>query len=226
MIVAAAVCPHPPLLFRELTGQRDIAADLRTSCLAVIGSATAGPVDRVVVVGGADTGRGWDAALEPEIRRFTMSGPEAPGLPLSLGVGKRLLAEAGWRGAVDLVSVAWDASATEVETLAGVVDALPGRAALLVLGDGSARRGDKAPGYLDERAFGYDAATARALADGDPAGLLAQDAGLAAELMVGGRAAFAVLGGVAGTRPARPQTELVYQDDPYGVMYFAACWRL
>ena len=37
----------------------------------------------------------------------------------------------------------------------------PGRVLVLVMADGSARRGEKAPGYLDERAFAYDRETGR-----------------------------------------------------------------
>ena len=40
-------------------------------------------------------------------------------------------------------------------------------AAVLVLANGSARRGEKAPGHLDSRAFGHDTVIERALTDGD-----------------------------------------------------------
>ena len=45
MIVAAALCPCPPLLAAELTGQADILPELRAACGAAVASLlTAGPV--------------------------------------------------------------------------------------------------------------------------------------------------------------------------------------
>ena len=53
MITAAAFCPHPLLMFRELGGIADPVADLRAACLAAVAS-VAGAADEVVVVGGSD----------------------------------------------------------------------------------------------------------------------------------------------------------------------------
>ncbi len=66
-----------------------------------------------------------------------------------------------------------------------------GAAGLLVMGDGSARRTEKAPGWLDERAAGFDAAASAALAAGDPA-LLARGAicELGAQLLAAGAPAW------------------------------------
>ena len=98
------------------------------------------------------------------------------------------------------------------------------RVALLALGDGSARRGIKAPGYLDDRSAGFDAAVERLLRAGDLAGLLAIDAGLASELMATGRPAWQVLAGaLAGTGVS---TQIRYCDDPFGVAYLVASVRL
>ena len=36
MIVRAAVCPSPPLLARQLTGQADVFPELRTACAASV----------------------------------------------------------------------------------------------------------------------------------------------------------------------------------------------
>ena len=96
---------------------------------------------------------------------------------------------------------------------------------LLVLGDGSTRRGEKAPGYLDERAFGFDDLVAQALSDGDAEALRDLDVALAAELMVLGSTALRVLGAVALHHPEPPEPALAYRDDPFGVSYFVATWR-
>lgn len=228
MIVAAAVCPHPPLLFRELSGLEDVAKDLRAACMSAIAAATGSDPAVVVVVGGADKTRSWDPRLAPDVTRFGTTGerPVAPGLPLSLAVASRLLDESGWRGEVEMHSIAWDASDDDVTALA---DRLADRVepiALVALGDGSARRGDKAPGYLDDRAFSFDEATGRALAEGDTQALMHLDPVLAEELMVGGRAAFAVMATVVHRDGSKPRATVLYQDDPWGVMYYVATWLL
>jgi hypothetical protein len=139
-------------------------------------------------------------------------------------VGRRLLDEAGWTGRTELVTLAWDAPDADLDALVSALRGRPERMVLLLLGDGSARRGGKAPGYLDERAFPFDAATAEALRGGDASALRAIDTELATELMVQGTTAFRALGAV-GT-PGVAEAGLVYDDDPFGVAYHVAVWRL
>ena len=92
---------------------------------------------------------------------------------------------------------------------------------LLAMGDGSACRTLKAPGYLDPRAEPFDRAVTKALADADTEALLALDPALAAELMVAGRAPWQVLAGAAG---GRYRGEVLYDEAPYGVQYAVATW--
>jgi aromatic ring-opening dioxygenase LigB subunit len=94
--------------------------------------------------------------------------------------------------------------------------------ALLVMGDASACRTLKAPGYLDKRAAGFDAEVARALGAADVAALKALDAELAYELKVSGRAPWQVLAGAA--EGADLGGALLYEDAPYGVGYVVAAW--
>jgi hypothetical protein len=228
VIVAAAVCPHPPLLFRELNGAEDAVAPLRAVCLDTVRDVV-DAAERVVLVGGADTGRVWEPSAGQRAGEFGGPGPRAedPDLPLSLRVGRRLLDEVGWQGPVDPLSVPWDASGEDVRAIAADLVGRPERLGVIALGDGSARRGPTAPGFIDERAFPFDDGLAAALERGDARALLELDHRLAAELMVLGRAAFAVLGALAvlqlgesdGLKP-----ELRYRDDPFGVSYFVARW--
>lgn len=226
MIVATAVCPHPPLLLRELTGGQDVAADLREACHRALKALAALAPDVVVVVGGHDASGEHGAASAP-VREFGGTGERlrrARTLPLSLGVARRLLDGAGYTGPVEAETVAWDASDAEAARLGARLAERGGRVALLVMGDGGARRGLRAPGHLDERSFAFDEEIRRALAEGDPEALPRLDRGLAGELMVAGRAAFGVMGHAVarGPRPERPQ--VLYADDPFGVMYFVAVW--
>ena len=227
MIVAAVVCPHPPLLLRELSGAQDAVPELRAACHAAVVAALGCLLDTVVVVGGADEPGVWDAALPVEVRSFgTTTAPPVEGLPLSLGVAKRLLEEAGWVGPLLLHTLPWDADPVSAAGLAHTVGEVEGRVVLLVMGDGSARRGEKAPGYLDERAFAFDDEVTAALDRGDAEALAGLDPVLAEELMVLGRAAFAVLGEAVRSQGSTPRPRLVYRDDPYGVLYTVALWDL
>ncbi len=54
MIVAAALCPGPPLLIRELSGADPAAAVLRDACHAAVATLVATAPDLVAVVGTAD----------------------------------------------------------------------------------------------------------------------------------------------------------------------------
>jgi hypothetical protein len=95
--------------------------------------------------------------------------------------------------------------------------------ALLVMGDGSARRSLKGPGYLDERAQLFDDAVVAALAAGSVDGLADLDLALAAELLVGGAATWVAAANLIGTE-RHWRGEILYADAPYGVMYAVAFW--
>jgi hypothetical protein len=207
MIVRAAVCPHPLLMFRELGGIADPVPDLRAACLAAVASLTDG-VDDVVVVGGSDA-------------YFSSPSREAPGDPLSVRVGRRLLADAGAIPPGSDVVVPWDAAPAVAAELGRSLHEDPDRLALLVMADLSARRAMVGgPGVYDERAEPFDLGVERALALGDPAALADLDVGVAGELLVAGRAALQVLSGL----PTPSSSEVTWAGAPYGLGYVVARW--
>jgi hypothetical protein len=225
VLAAATLCPHPPLLFRELGGAVDPVAPLRSAVHQAV-TELCSVSERVVVLGGADTGGSWDAGAPVDVRRFGTTGPRVvSGLPLSLGVGTRLLETAGWCGSVDLHTLPWHAEDAEVEKLAAELTAGHPATGVLLLGDGSTRRGPTAPGYLDERAFAFDDQVAGALAAGDAGTLRDIDRATAEDLMVLGSSAFRLLGALALHRGTAVDAALTYRDDPLGVSYFVARWR-
>ena len=131
-----------------------------------------------------------------------------------------LLDQAGYRGPRRLQAVGQDEPADACAKLGAELAGSGARTGLLVMGDGSARRTLKAPGYLDPRAAGFDSGVERAIRAGDLAVLLELDQALARDLMVTGRPAWQVL---AGAMPApAPATEVLYCDDPFGVAYLVA----
>jgi len=62
VIVAAALCPSPPLLAAPLTGQADILPDLRAACAAAVARLLAAAPDVVAVAGPAAATGPWDPA--------------------------------------------------------------------------------------------------------------------------------------------------------------------
>src|SRR6185437_13388123 len=233
MIIAAALCPAPPLLLPGLTGAAQVLPELRRAGLdAAADLVRAGP-ELVAVVGAAESTAVWDrwaqvnpAAYAPGLAGAAPDGPGGTGeaLPVSLGVGGRLLDLAGYAGERLLRSVAASEPVQACAELGRELAALPGRVALLVLGDGSACRGLKAPGYFDERSAGFDGEVERAVRTGELDALLDLDAELARELMAAGRAAWQVLAGALEAKVV--ESEIRYCDDPFGVAYLVASMRV
>ncbi len=247
MLIAAAVCPCPPLLVPEVAAGAAPELDgLRAACAeAVRALAAAGP-ERLIVVGPAErAGRGAHAqgaagsfrgfGVEVDVRlaapaagepgcEDAVDGGPSRSLPTSLAVGAWLLEHAGWDPAVPVEGLGVG-EPLAAERCIEVGRELAGRAermALLVMGDGTACRTLKAPGYLDERAAPFDAEVARALAAADTGALAALDEELAYELKAAGRAPLQVLAGAA--EGASLKGELRYDEAPYGVGYFVASW--
>ena len=86
----------------------------------------------------------------------------------------------------------------------------------LVVGNGSARRSEKAPGHLDERSFAFDEALGSALRAGRLDGL---DLSLADDLL----ASVEGVRGLAGILDGSP-AEVLHDADPYGVQYWVMRW--
>ncbi len=235
MITAAAVCPAPPLLAREVTGAEPVLPEMRQACSDAVAALLDVAAAMIVVVGVADQTRSWPegARLDlgpyaPGADRFAggevvfgaVADCDAPSLPLSVGLGALLLDEAGYSGPRIFQSVAEDEPTDRCAALGASLASAADQVALLVMADGSARRGLKAPGYLDERSFPFDADVERAVLSGDLAALLGLDAGVARELMATGRASLQVLAGALGGTASAAQIR--YRDDPFGVAYLVA----
>jgi hypothetical protein len=108
------------------------------------------------------------------------------------------------------------------EILATTASLVPPERHVLVLANGSARRGEKAPGHLDQRSFAFDDAIENALRSGDPAALLSLDLELASALMASGAPALRSLSSLADSRIV---PTMLYADDPFGVRYWVTTWE-
>ncbi|MFK0157989.1 class III extradiol dioxygenase subunit B-like domain-containing protein [Streptomyces sp. NPDC090499] len=236
MLVAAAVCPCPPVLVPEVAAGAAPELDAaRAACADALGVLAAARPDLLVVVGPADrsgrgvfppgsrgTFRGFGA--EAEVRLG--NGPDAAGgreLPPSLAVGAWLLERTGWADApIEGLGVGEPLETERCVQAGREIAGRAARVAMLVMGDASACRTLKAPGYLDERAAPFDAEVARALGAADIEAIKALDADLAHQLKAAGRAPWQVLAGAA--EDAGLAGALLYDDAPYGVCYLVATW--
>ncbi len=235
-LVAAAVCPHPPLIIPEIAaGAADETDDLRAACDAAVATLAASDARELVVVGTDDTTREYDVPVRDYIPAWgapldlsiggSVREPNTRRLPLSLLVGAWLTGRSFSPDAAVAYSM-WGVDAAEdPQRCAGLLPANPSTPwALLVMGDGSACRGVKAPGYDDPRAEPYDSGVARALKDADIDALLGLDPVLSAELKVAGRAPWQVLAGAARAAGHAWRGEVTYDAAPYGVAYLVATW--
>ena len=169
MLIAGAVCPHPPLLIPAALGAAgsDPPGELR-KVAAAAGRAVAGlaaaRAELLVVVGGGAAEREYGADAAGGLHAFGVEvtvGAGEPVLPLSLTVGRWLLEHGG-------------------------------------ILEHTGTRAQESPGAPDAVAQDYDDEVAEALAAADARWLARLDPALDDELVVAGRAAWQVLAGAAG----------------------------
>jgi len=242
MLIAAAVCPHPPLLIPEATGAPGVGEAelerLRAAChQAVAGLLQEGP-DLVAVVGGARCTAEYRPDAAGSLHEFgvpftvgvSADSPgdrdDAPVFSLSLTIGRWLLSRAATH--TEPPQIAWwgiasDAAPAECLELGEKLAALAPRVAVLAMGDGPGRRARGAPGAADPEADRYDDQVAASLAAADPGALAALDPSQDRQLLIAGRAAWQVLAGAAAH--AVFDADLRYFAAPFEVTYFVASWR-
>lgn len=240
MFSRIAVLPQPPLLVPELMGGSTSGSEeMRAACLAATARLNAVSRDWAVVASGDGVGsypassRGSFGAFGVE-RTVSLDGsdsrdsaamrpPVTRDLPLPV-----LLA--GWlREQSDAntarVEIVADGDREHYGSEAERLASTGSETALLVLGDGSNRRGPRSPGGPDERAEEFDQRVAAALATADRDALATLDADQAARLGVSGRVPWRVLAALP-VDPYRWSGQLLYSDAPFGVGYHVAVWDL
>lgn len=211
MITDVVIVPGAPLLLPEYQGRVAAAPGLLEACVSVVREAVAS-AHHVVVVHATDR--------EPRSTKPA----------LGLRVADHLLAATHEGFDVEHVAVPWDATLEECLAI-GIGLESPTGTTLLVVADGSARRTEKAPGHLDDRAAAVDDAIVGAIRDGAEGGLdrlLDLDPELCAELLVAGRAPLQVLAAALGPAGEAEGERTAYAvvscdaSDPFGVLYVVA----
>jgi hypothetical protein len=121
----------------------------------------------------------------------------------------------GWLGR-DAVVLADEQGARVADHLLDGTDRDHAEPSYLVVGNGSAKRSEKAPGHLDDRAVGFDAALGASLRAGRPD----VDVDRAREL-------WASVDGIARMRElgALGDARVDYDTDPFGVQYWVMRWE-
>jgi hypothetical protein len=211
LLTAVAGAPSPALsvLRAAVTAAVRAVLDRRPEVVVVAGEGADG-----VRFGPGDTGdlRGFGVDLE-----VPFCGPVRAGgcrVPLPHLVGAWLLDRAGHTG--PRLGVGPDDLGTVLAGASGPVG-------VLAMGDGSARRSEKAPGHLDPAAGPFDAAVAGALATGDTAALAALDLPEGQRLLAAGVPVWRAVG--AALAGATLEAELLHDEAPFGVGYLVATWR-
>ncbi|MGL5819105.1 MAG: hypothetical protein ACRCY9_15205 [Phycicoccus sp.] len=253
--------PSAPALLPRYTGRNDVLADLRSGAVDAIREGCAG-VEQVVLVVATDRGprhamaplgqRVGEHLLDLAVGRSddVLREAPSPGHPPTTGPGT---APPAGLGPTAPAPVPWDASVDECrgrgEALGNGAPPSPlgpgagypalrmraASSALVVVADGSARRGEKAPGHLDERASAFDHTLATALREADPAALLTLDPTLSADLLAHGRAPLQVAAAAMLTTAGRSsgdtgveptwRCDRVEVSDPFGVLHVVALLR-
>ena len=192
--------------------------DLRTAARVAVQTVVASDPDVIVVIAATSAEYRYDGRATFSWHGFGVgnapSAPPAPVLPWQLGLGAWLIDDAGWRGARSFVGVR-DASVAPPQLE---------QAGLLVLGDGSARGSERAPGHFDDRAAAWDRKLADLLATGDAVGIRGIDSAHGRDLLSPAAITFPVAAAACTALP-RPKAEIGYDASPYGVGYFVATWR-
>ena len=210
-ISAVAFCPHPPLLRPGIaTGSEIETQSLRLACNTAVDRLIDASSSQLLVLGADGPLVDWQG-FDPGL-----IDPDRHAMPLSLLVGAWLLSGRSLASAPMYLAVNRDG-----EPVTPWPD-LPESTGVLVMGDGTARRSLKAPGYFDERAEPFDATFVKALADGSPESLAALDLELAHQLLAAGAPAWKAAAKLLGD--STWHAEVLYADAPYGVMYTVASW--
>ncbi|TFV47515.1 hypothetical protein [Blastococcus sp. TF02A-35] len=219
-----AFCPAPPLLLPAVEGRAGPETVLlRAACAdALSGLLDAAPEVVVVVGDGPAPGERFGDGDRGDLRGFGLDlqlpfdGRVRPGgarLPLAHTVGGWLLDQASFAGTRVGVGPA---------DLAQLLRDLPAPVGVLAMGDGSARRTVKAPGYLDAAAEPFDTAVADALAAGDAAALAALDPAEGERLLAAGVPTWRAVGAAFAGRHVTAR--LHHHAAPFGVGYLVADW--
>ncbi|MDO8730964.1 MAG: hypothetical protein Q7L55_00075 [Actinomycetota bacterium] len=227
MIIGAVFIPSAPLLLADVDVE-GLLDDVRAASIELL-SEFLPDAQQIIAIGSADqtmwfddggvgTSKGLGGVADYAI------GTGSAQLPLPLTIAAFALSAAGADQPTLALSVGKQTTsadraliAKEVTDRAAEVPTL-----LLVVGDGSATRTEKAPGYIQPDALNFDAVTSAAIAAADFQTLVEIAQEQADRLWCQGLPAWQV---AAFAGQHMKQGELVLETAPFGVNYLVASWR-
>jgi hypothetical protein len=241
MVVTVAVLPWPPAFVPELMGRA--ASELEplrhaadSALRGLVAELRQHPDGQVVVVAPGEPGE-HEAAGEVSFSGFGRdvrvpalpgaAGAVDPELPTSMMVARYLTHRVSadqpdtakvWAGARWL-TVDADGAAQLATELAGTSQPT----AVVLLVDGAASHGPKAPRAEDSRAEAFDDAIAEALERGDRDALSAVDLDLAGQVGADGAYLWPLMAGA--TTGGVWLGDVLFRGEPYGVGWTVALWR-
>ena len=221
-----AFVPAAPLLVPEVgVGHSDDLDGWRAESTRAVSDALVG-VRRVVIVAAGKESRLVTGPVAASFQGFgvdlEVGQPGGRAVGWHAGIGLWLLGEAGWSGLVSVVEVEAGSVADAAAALGGVLGESSGGLALVVVADGSAGRGPKAPGYIIEGSEAFDDEVVSALAAANCARLASLDLHEGSRVMSSGAPVWAAVG--AGLGSESFDAEVRRADSPFGVFYAVAVW--
>jgi hypothetical protein len=251
MLITAVVVPGPPAFVPQLMGSAaheldalrdatDLAISRALSDLVTAGAASASPGSRpvqLIVVGPGQPGE-FNAAGTVSFASFgrdvvvpalVWGQPSDPMLPTPIMVARYLASRdiaTNPEHAELWESARWiTSSGAEGVRLGKALSADHVGVGLILVADGAACHGPKAPRAQDPRAHTYDDAVWAALACGRPGRLAQIDADLGDELGATGSQVWPLLVAAAGAADVDVVGEVLWAGAPYGVGWAVASWR-
>ena len=227
MIVGAVFIPSPPLLLADVDVE-GLLDDVRAASIELL-SELLPDAQQIIAIGSADEtvwfdegGIGTSRGLGGRADYAIGSGTAV--LPLPLTIAAFVLQAAGADQATVALSVGRTTSHADRGLLAkGLIERSADVATvLLVVGDGSATRTEKAPGYIQPDALNFDSVVSAALAAADFQTLAEIPQEQADRLWCQGLPAWQV---AALACQHLKQGELILETAPFGVNYLVASWR-
>jgi len=160
LLVGAVLIPAAPALVPALGGSHHAANRAHQAVMSVLAQLLEQRPDEVLVVAEGTTTGEWGGSSSWSLERFggLAKHREATSqsvLPASLAVGAALVTEGGWRGPMRFMSLPAAVTAIQAREVGREISGRSVRLGLVLLGNGSARSTEKAPGALhpDSEAF-------------------------------------------------------------------------
>ena len=227
MISAVVFIPAAPLMCPDIDVEA-LLADERAASIELVAELQQN-AEQIIVIGSGELTTWFEQGGIGNTRAFGgvshyVIGSGRDEMPQALTVGACVVSAAGWAGAVKALVVDTETTAEQRGVLAKELIAKSDdlRTLIVAVGDGSATRTEKAPGYIQPDALDFDAAVVRAIENGDSGAIVAIEQSTADRLWCRGLPTWQVVAQAIG----HAEGTLVLESSPFGVNYLVAAWRV